>query len=46
MFSALASNHGDLNSKINIFVALAPVVRLDNVAESYLKLIANDIDSI
>ena len=46
MFSALAQNHGDLKSKINLFVAFAPAVRLDNVSEPYLKLIANDIDSI
>jgi hypothetical protein len=46
MFSALASKHGDLNSKINLFIAMAPAVRLDHVAEPYLKIISTDIDSI
>jgi hypothetical protein len=46
MFSALASKHGNLNSKINLFIAMAPAVRLDHVVEPYLKIISTDIDSI
>jgi hypothetical protein len=30
MFSALAYNHGDLKEKLNLFVALAPIVNLAN----------------
>lgn len=28
MFSALSENHGDLKDKINLFIALSPVVYL------------------
>ena len=30
MFSALSENHGDLNKKLNAFIALAPIVNLNN----------------
>jgi len=36
MYSALTENHGDLQDKLNIFVALAPVVNLHNSPNSML----------
>lgn len=41
MFSALAYNHGKLNEKINLFVALAPVTNLGKTEEKVIKLIGN-----
>jgi hypothetical protein len=34
MYSALAENHGNLQSKLNLFVALAPIVNLHNTTNS------------
>ena len=46
MFSALAENHGSLRSKLNIFVSMAPIVRLKETQDDFLKSLADDIDSI
>ena len=44
MFTALAENYGDLRSKINLFVALAPVVRIDNAYNDMDTSLAESID--
>ena len=31
MFSALSFNHGNLSEKINLFIALAPIVKLNDI---------------
>ena len=36
MFSALALNQGGLQDKINYFIALAPVVRIDHATDSFI----------
>jgi hypothetical protein len=46
MFSALSENHGDMKDKINLFIALSPVVYLKNTKNSFLRELANDIDSL
>ena len=34
-FSALAYNFGNISSKINLYVALAPVVQMNNIQDSF-----------
>lgn len=41
MFSALAYNHGDLKSKLNLFVALAPIINLANSPNGLIQTAAN-----
>jgi hypothetical protein len=41
MFSALAYNHGELKDKLNIFVALAPIVNLENSPNTMIQSAAN-----
>jgi len=52
MFTALANNFGNINQKLNLFVALAPVVYLGNVEVPYIeylsfgyKLVKKTLDS-
>jgi len=40
MFAALAANYGSLQSKLDIFVALAPVALMGNVTESFVDSMA------
>ena len=44
MFSALAENKDDLRHKINLFVAMAPVVRLDHSRHPYLNRLSEWVD--
>ena len=44
MFTALAENHGNLRSKINLFVAMAPVVRLDNTTNEILVNLGQNVN--
>lgn len=46
MFSALALNQGDLQSKVNYFIALAPVVRLDHSTNPFLLALKKSPDWI
>ena len=46
MFSALAENKGNLNKKINLFIAMSPVVILTNSSNDFLREIKNDIDDL
>jgi hypothetical protein len=41
MFTALSEGFGDLNKKLNLFVALAPVTRLDGVSNEFYKTLSN-----
>lgn len=41
MFSALAEKFGDLDQKLNLFVALAPVTRLDEASNELYHTLAN-----
>jgi len=41
MFTALAENFGDLNDKINLFVALAPVTYLQDSTDALMKYAAD-----
>lgn len=41
MFTALAEKFGDLDQKINLFVALAPVTRLDEASNELYHTLAN-----
>lgn len=45
MFYGLATNHDYWVDKINLFVALAPVVNLSNTDSIFIKFISN-LDSI
>jgi len=45
MFYALATNHDFWKNKINLFVALAPVVNLANTDSKMLKFLAK-LDSV
>ena len=40
MFYGLATNHEYWEEKINLFVALAPVVKMDNTNSSFIRNIA------
>jgi len=37
MFTALAENFGDLNNKLNLFVALAPVTYLQDSTDAMMR---------
>ena len=41
MFSALAENHGDLQDKLNLFVALAPAASMKYCENSMIKFSAD-----
>ena len=41
MFSALAYNHGDLQDKLNLYIALAPIAEMNNLTNSLLKTSAS-----
>jgi hypothetical protein len=45
MFAGLCENFDFFNSHINLFVALAPVVRLDNCSSGIIKMM-KDNDNI
>ena len=40
MFTALANNFGNINQKLNLFVALAPVVYLGDVDVPYIEYLS------
>ena len=46
MFSALSFNHGDLNTKISVYIALAPVMFLENTRLEFMQALVDDSDSI
>jgi pimeloyl-ACP methyl ester carboxylesterase len=46
MFSALSENKDDIQKKINLFIAMAPVARLTHTRNNFLEEIANDIDEL
>ena len=46
MFAALAENHGNLQNQINLFIALAPVVKFVNTKDSFIKLLRNNVTAI
>jgi len=41
MFSALAEGHGNIHEKINVFIAMAPIVYMENTNDSFLKDVSN-----
>jgi hypothetical protein len=41
MFSALAYNHGELKDKLNLFVALAPIINLRNSPNTMIQSAAD-----
>jgi pimeloyl-ACP methyl ester carboxylesterase len=46
MFSALSENHGQLNDKVNLFIALSPVVFLQQTKNESIKELIGDIDGL
>jgi hypothetical protein len=40
MFTALAENFGDLDQKLNLFIALAPVTKLDDASNKLYHTLA------
>jgi hypothetical protein len=40
MFAALANNYGSIQSKLDIFVALAPVAEMGNITDSFIESLA------
>ena len=46
MFIGASMNPEYFKSKINLFVALAPVARVGHVKSTFLKIIASDVDRI
>lgn len=42
MFSALAENSGSLRSKLDIYMALAPVAEMANITESMINSVAQN----
>ena len=46
MFAALTEDHGDLREKVNTFVALAPVVYLNNIGVGFINDFATHFDDI
>ena len=41
MFTALSEGFGDLDQKLNLFVALAPVTRLDGASNEFYHTLSN-----
>ena len=41
MFTALSEGFGDLDQKLNLFVALAPVTRLDGASNELYHTLSN-----
>lgn len=41
MFAALAEDFGDLNSKVNLFVAMAPVTYLQDSTDALMRYAAD-----
>lgn len=46
MFSALSKGHGDLADKVNVFLAMGPAVRLENIQEELFQYLAADVNDI
>lgn len=46
MFSALSYNHGDLQNKLNLYIALAPIARLDNTTHEFFINLGKYVDSL
>ena len=46
MFIALSMNQEYIKEKVNVFVALAPIARLDHTMSKLLKLMASMLDEI
>ena len=46
MFSALSEKNGNLEDKINLFIALAPVVKFDHCTDSFIQLLKNNVTSL
>lgn len=46
MFTALSYNFGDLQDRLNLFIALAPVARLDHTTDSFLELLRQNVTSL
>ena len=42
MFAALAANYGEIQSKLDIFVALAPVAEMGNITYSLIESMAQN----
>lgn len=45
MFNALAENFDNMREKVKVFVALAPVVRLDNITDPTFVDLAKNVDT-
>ena len=41
MFSALAYNHGDLQDKINLYIALAPIAEMNHMTDTLMTTSAS-----
>ena len=46
MFTALAENFGNLKEKVNLFVAMAPVVYIGRTSDSFFKELAGMLDVV
>ena len=46
LFSALSNDHGNLKEKINLFIALSPVVFLSHTLNSTMRDLSGDIDGL
>ena len=43
MFSALADGYGDLQNKINVFIALAPIIHVHGTHDNFIYTISKSI---
>ena len=46
MFSALAHNASGIQSKLNLFVSIAPLVELNYSTDPIISSISSDVDKI
>ena len=46
MFTALAENYGGLKEKLDVFIAMAPVAKLDHTKNNFFVKTSQDADSI
>jgi len=46
MATALIKNHGGVRDMVNLYIALAPAIKLDHTANGFFIGLANDVEKI
>jgi len=46
MATALIKNHGGVRDMVNLYVALAPAIRLDSTRNGFFQVLSKDVNKI